>query len=173
VTEPPAIARSPVPDHLCGRTEGLTLSDESLMPTWRVFADPPVQVRPGTARRDGEHLVWSVTPSEWTVVGPRPPGEEVVDLAHVRAMLRLTGVHARAVLSRVCALDLGDDRFPPGAAARTLVAGVATEIVRDDLDGERSYRLLPSRSFAAYLAEVLVAAGAEYGLRAGADGDRR
>jgi sarcosine oxidase gamma subunit len=46
--------------------------------------------------------------------------------------------------------------FPNGAAARTLVAGVATELVRDDVDGATSYLLLPSRSFGNYLWTVLI-----------------
>jgi heterotetrameric sarcosine oxidase gamma subunit len=142
------ILRSPVPERLLYRGRDLQLSDESLAPTWRLFADPPVDVRPGTAARAGDRLVWSVTPSEWTVVGPRPPGDDVVDLTHVRAMLRLRGDGAPALLSRVCALDLADEMFPPGAAARTLAAAVATELVRADVDGERPYLLLPCRSLA-------------------------
>jgi len=74
-------------------------------------------------------------------------------------VFRLSGRKARIVLSRICALDLDDDMFPSLAAARTSIAGVATELVRDDIDGLPSYMLLPSRSFGNYLWEVLVNAG--------------
>lgn len=141
---------------------GLTLSDFSVVPKWRAFSGYS-DVGPGTSRKLDEHLVWSVSPGEWTVVGPKPD-EEVVDLTHVRVMFRLTGEDAPALLSKVCALDLSNDMFPDGAAGRTLVAGVATELIRDDEDGTRSYLLLPSRSFGRYLHSVLVDAGLEFGL---------
>jgi heterotetrameric sarcosine oxidase gamma subunit len=79
-------------------------------------------------------------------------------------MFRLTGADAAHLINRLCALDLSADIFPSGAAARSLVAGVATEIVRDDLDGAPSYLLLPSSSFKTYLLEVVRDAGAELGL---------
>lgn len=145
------------------RSDGLTLSDFSVVPKWRVFSGYP-DVRPGTAQKHGELLVWSVSPGEWTVAGPRPDAPEVVDLTHVRMMFRLTGEESSRLLSKLCALDLGDEMFPDAAAARTLVAGVATELVRDDQDGVRSYLILPSRSFGRYTHEVLIDAGAELGL---------
>lgn len=144
--------------------EGLILSDFSLVPKWRVFSGYD-EVMPGTARSHGESLVWSVSPGEWTVAGPRPDHVPVVDLTHVRVTFRLTGSNAARLLSRVCALDLGDDTFPHGAAARTLVAGVATELVRDDQGDTPSYLILPSRSYGRYIHSVLVDAGNEYRLR--------
>lgn len=147
------------PDRLSGP---LRLGDESAFPKWRVFAGPPA-VRPGTATRMAGRLVWSVSPGEWTVVGGRPDGE-AVDLTHVRAMFRLTGSEAARCLAKLCALDLGDDMFPNRAAARTLVAEVATELVRDDLEDGRSYLILPSRSFGVYMDSVIAEAGREFGL---------
>ena len=109
---------------------GLILSDVSLTSKWRVFSGFD-DVVPGISKRPGDQLVWSVRHGEWTVLGSRPGEDDVVDLSHVRAMFRLAGVDASKVLAKICALDLGDDMFPEGAAARTLVAGVATELVRD------------------------------------------
>ncbi|MEX1038935.1 MAG: hypothetical protein WDZ96_08805 [Acidimicrobiia bacterium] len=143
-------------------TNGLTLLDVSQEPKCRAFAGYQ-EIGPGTSRRLSERLVWSVSPGEWTLVGPAPDGE-VVDLTHVRSMFRLTGNHAHRVLAKICALDLSDDMFPDGGAARTLVAGVATELVRDDQRGTPSYLILPSRSFGRYLHTVLVDAGSEFGL---------
>jgi heterotetrameric sarcosine oxidase gamma subunit len=143
------VAHTPVPDDTVDLDGGVRLDDNSLAPTWRVFGDAYPGVVPGTARRVGDQLVWSVTPGEWTVVGPRPAGD-TVDLTHVRAMFRLTGEGGARLLARVCALDLDDAFFPPGAGARTLVAGVATELVRDDTADGRSYLVVPSRSLADY-----------------------
>lgn len=119
-------------------------------------------VEPGTAERRGDTLVWSVSPGEWTVAGHRPGGA-FVDLTHVRAAFRLTGCEASDLMSRVCSLDLGDGMFPNRAAARTLFAGVATEIVRDDSSEKPSYLILPSRSYGHYIHDVIGDAATEFG----------
>lgn len=124
----------------------MTLADLSLEPKWRVFGGFE-HVKPGTAMSRGEDLVWSVSPGEWTVLGPEPGQDRVVDLTHVRAMFRLTGLEAAAALSHICALDLGEHMFPNHAAARTLVSDIPTELVRADLGGTPSYLIVPSRSF--------------------------
>lgn len=80
-------------------------------------------------------------------------------------MFRLTGDDAANLLNRICGLDFAEDVFPNGSSARTLVAGVATEVVRDDHDGALSYLLLPSRSFGRYMEETIRDAGVEFGLR--------
>lgn len=147
-----------------GPVAELTLHDRSAHPKWRVFDG--YDLRPGTSEGSGDDLVWSVSPGEWTTLGPRPEGEPV-DLTHVRSMFRLSGEEAAALINRVCALDLSDGMFPNGAAARTLLAGVATELVRDDVDGIRSYLIVPSRSFGTYLRGVIEDAGAEFELRPG------
>lgn len=139
----------------------MTFTDLSLTPKWQVLTGHE-DVGPGTSNRSGDTLVWSVTPGEWTMLGDRP--DDAVDLTHVRAMFRLTGTDAATLINRVCALDLGDHMFPNGAAARTLLAGVATEIIHDDEDGAPSYLLLPSRSFSTYVVDVILDAGAEFGL---------
>lgn len=156
---------SPIPVDVIPQATGLglTISDVSVVPKWRVFSGYE-QVSPGTSVKIGEHLVWSVSPGEWTVLGPAPEQETVVDLTHVRVMFRLAGAHATELLAKICALDLGDEMFPNGSAARTLVAGVATELVREDQDGEPSFLLLPSRSFGRYMNSVLLDAGQEFGL---------
>lgn len=146
--------------------EGLTWEDLGLTPLWRTFGDRDGEPRPGTSRRLGDSLVWSVTPGEWTVMGPRPDDPAAVDLSHVRGLFRLAGERSTELVSRFCSLDLGDSMFPDGAAARTLVAGVATEIVRADQEKKHSFLILPSRSFSRYLTEVVLDAGAEFGLAA-------
>lgn len=141
----------------------LSLTDLSPAPKWRVFAGYE-DIRPGTSQGSNDSLVWSVSPGEWTVLGEEPA--DAVDLTHVRSLFRLTGDDSATLINRVCALDLTDGMFPDSAAARTLFAGVATEIVRDDRDGTPSYLLLPSRSFSVYVLDVILDTGAEFGLEA-------
>lgn len=141
----------------------LSLTDLSPTPKWRVFGGYE-HVSPGTSQHSDDTLVWSVSPGEWTVLGDEP--DDAVDLTHVRAMFRLTGENSATLINRVCALDLGDGMFPVGAAARTLFADVATEIVRDDEDDAPSYLLVPSRSFSSYVLDVILDAGADFGLDA-------
>lgn len=139
----------------------LSFTDLSSATKWRAFSGFE-EVGPGTSRSSPDGLVWSVSPGEWTVLGNRPVG--AVDLTHVRAMYRLAGADAAAMMNRVCALDFGDGMFPKGAAARTLFAGVATEIVRDDESGTPSYLLLPSRSYHTYFIDVIRDVGTEFDL---------
>lgn len=142
---------------------GLSLSDESTISKWRVF-DGYQQVRPGIAEEIDSGLVWSVSPGEWTVIGPRPSGGDVVDLTHVRSLFRLSGDDGPRLLSKLCALDFGDAMFPDGTAARSLLAGVATELVRHDRDRVVSYLIAPSRSFGQYVYDVISDSGTEFGL---------
>ena len=149
--------RTPAPDSALSGDD-VSLADETGRHLARRFSGT---TPPGTANRDGDRLEWSVSPGDWTVTGT--PGREDVDMTHVRAVFRISGHVAPAVLAKVCWLDLSDDMFPNGAAGRTILAGVATEIVRDDADGMTSFLLLPSRSFGAYLWDVLLDAGLEFG----------
>ncbi len=145
---------SPVGERV-GDLGAARLTDESAAPKWRIWEDLwPVPL--GRSQQVEDGLVFSISPGEWMVVGGPPPAG-AVDLTHVRAMFRLTGPGARTILEHVCALDLSDPITPDRAAARTLVAGVATELVRDDIRGELSYLLLLSRSFARHTWDRLVA----------------
>ena len=147
----------------------------------------------GGASQDGAWLVAGSGPGEWFVLAP--PGaaaaaagwlgtmatdsapEEfvsVVDLTHGRALMRITGPDAADLLARLCGTDLEDDMAPDGAALRSAVAGVATDIVRDDIvhdgAGVPSYLLHCERSSGQYLFGALVSAGESLGI--GVDGFR-
>jgi heterotetrameric sarcosine oxidase gamma subunit len=147
----------------------------------------------GGASQDGGWLVVGSGPGEWLVLAP--PGaaaaaagwlgtmatdsapEEfvsVVDLTHGRALMRITGPDAADLLARLCGTDLENDMAPDGAALRSAVAGVATDIVRDDIvhdgAGVPSYLLHCERSSGQYLFGALVSAGQELGI--GVDGFR-
>jgi heterotetrameric sarcosine oxidase gamma subunit len=116
---------------------------------------------------------------EWLLLGPigsagdlmarieaRTDAElvSVIDLTHGRALVRLTGGDAAAVMSKLCGIDLADHVTPNLAAFRSLVANVVTDVVRDDVVGVRSYLLHCERASGQYLFDVLVDAGAEHGL---------
>ena len=97
------------------------------------------------AQASGEHVTW-------------------IDLTHGRALIRLTGSSAVKVLARICGIDLSDEITPDGAAFRTSVASVATDIVRDDSNGTLSYLLHCERSSGDYLFRALLRAGTDFGI---------
>jgi sarcosine oxidase subunit gamma len=132
-------------------------------------------------------LVIGSGPGEWLVLGPPDAAAElraaliamvagvdefasVVDLTHGRALVRLRGAACSALLAKVCAVDLADAVIPDGAAFRSSVARVVTDVVRDDLpDGTRSYLLHCER---ATHAERLTSAAGETGPRPRRSGGR-
>ncbi len=141
---------------------------------------------------DGPEGVWLVVgsgPGEWLVLAPPgaaaavadwlatvaadAAGDEFVsmtDLTHGRALVRITGPDAAGLLARLCGADLHDDMAPDGAALRSAVAGVATDIIRDDRAAVPSYLLHCERSSGQYLFGTLVSAGESLGI--GVDGFR-
>lgn len=147
----------------------------------------------GRASRDAAWLVVGSGPEEWLVVGSGPgewlvlasvgtaaqvtsrlgqvaaesaPEEfvSVIDLTHGRALVRITGADAAGLLARLCAVDLHDDMTPNGAAFRAPVAGLATDVIREDRDAAPSYLVHCERSSGQYLFGVLVSAGESLGI---------
>ena len=51
------------------------------------------------------------------------------DPSKARSLLRLTGKHAARVLSKLCAIDLGDSTTPNGSALRSAVADLVTDLI--------------------------------------------
>ena len=171
----------------------LTLTDLTPLAKVAVRAQPrgamarTLGVPFGRAARDGHGaLVIGSGPGEWLALGPVGQADAlrarleaaagdtagelvtVLDLTHGRALLRLTGVRAAASLAKVCGIDLDDARVPDGAAFRSSVARLVTDVVRDDMAGgellARSYLLHCERSCGQYLFDALLDAGAEYGI---------
>jgi heterotetrameric sarcosine oxidase gamma subunit len=142
----------------------------------------------GRAARDSAGaLVVGSGPGEWLVLGPigtgrallgrlgemtaNADGQELVtilDLTHGRALLRLAGTQAAAVLAKLCGVDLADASTPAGAAFRSSVAKLVTDVVRDDQENPAgpvpSYLLHCERSYGQYLFDALLDAGAEFGI---------
>jgi heterotetrameric sarcosine oxidase gamma subunit len=140
----------------------------------------------GRAARDHAGiLVVGSGPGEWLLIAPPGQAEDlvtrfddiasqvpeemvsVIDLTHGRALMRLTGARAAEVLAAVCGIDLCDAVTPNGAAFRTSVAALATDVIRDDLAGVRSYLLHCERSSGLYLFDSVLSAGRDLGLEVG------
>lgn len=132
----------------------------------------------GRAARD-EHgtLVTGSGPGEWTLISPPGNAREVIeqlgavsddkfvsvlDITHGRALMRISGGSTPDILSKVCGIDLSDVITPNGAAFRSSVAKVATNVVRDDEEDARSYLLHCERSYGQYLFDALLDAGGEF-----------
>jgi heterotetrameric sarcosine oxidase gamma subunit len=134
----------------------------------------------GRAARD-EHgtLVVGSGPGEWLLLAPPGASAEVAgrvkevsdgglvsvfDATHGRALMRLTGAKTVDLLAKVCGIDLSEEVTPDGAAFRSSVAKLVTDVVRDDRDGEWSFLLHCERSSGQYLFDALIDAGDEFGI---------
>ena len=172
----------------CRAEAELTLTDCSPLTKLQVRAPIGGQAaaalgaRFGRAARDAAGtLVVGSGPGEWLLlaapgraadldldtIAARAPGESVtwVDQTHGRALVRLSGQHGPSLLAKLCGIDLSDDITPDGAAFRTSVAALATDVIRDDLPGGiRSYLLHCERSSGQYLFDAMLRAGAEFGI---------
>jgi heterotetrameric sarcosine oxidase gamma subunit len=113
------------------------------------------------------------------LVGAAPGGEEgvveaveagrgdcfvtVTDLTHGRAEIRVAGPASRALMSKVCGLDLA--ALENGAARQSSVAKTAQLVLRRDLGGLPGFALVGGPSLAQYLWDTLAEAGAEWRIR--------
>ena len=152
----------------------------------------------GQATRD-EHgaLVIASGPGEWTLLASPGTAQavasrveaipdsglvSVLNVTHASAVIRLIGTDTIRLLAKVCAIDFADTATPNGAAFRTSVAKLVTDVVRDDVPlsavtpnassatedsgslplAVRSYLLYCERSSGQYLFDALVDAGVEF-----------
>ncbi len=88
----------------------------------------------------------------------------VTDQTHGLADLRLTGPASRAVLSKLCGLDFAEDAFPNLTARQTSAAKTRQLIIRRDFGPLPTYTLVGAQSLAAYLWDVVLEAGREFGI---------
>lgn len=129
-----------------------------------------------TSRTEAGVVIVGQRPDEWLVVGGEPAAQvladsldrtghvSVIDSTHGRAMFRLTGADSASLLEKLCSLDWNDHMTPDGAAVSGSVARVTCDIVRNDLDGARSYLISCDRSYGQYLFDVILDAGQEFGV---------
>jgi heterotetrameric sarcosine oxidase gamma subunit len=184
------VARSPISARPApAGTGALTITDLSSVAKVQIRAPhdgafAATLVPFGRAARDDSGalvLVIGSGPGEWLVIDA--PGTQdallarmedhaavpdefvtVVDLSHGRALVRLHGRRSADLLAKVCGIDLADDVVPDGAALRTSVAKLVTDIVRDDAGGIPCCLLHCERSSGQYLVDALLDAGAEFGI---------
>ena len=162
----------------------LTLRDESHLTKVVIRSSDGASVAAslpanGTARHAGTTLQIGSAPSEWYLMakGATPaslvegldiPGTNGysawTDVTHGRALVRLTGADSAKMLSKLCSINLADKVTPNGRAFRTSIAGVNTDIIRDDTNTGRSYLLHVERSSGQYLFDALLDAGIEFGI---------
>lgn len=163
----------------------LRLADLSPLSKVEIRADPASRVagtlatRSGQAIRSAGHdLVAGTGPDRWLVLGPagssgkiievlgRSGGSEaaaIIDVTHGKTLVRLTGADAARVLEKICAINLSDAVTPPGTCFRSAVARVVCDVIRDDVEQERSYLIACDRSYGQYLFDTLKDAGSELG----------
>lgn len=81
------------------------------------------------------------------------------------ALLALSGPDSRRVLAKLTSLDLRDTARPTGTCAAAPLAGVRVLLVRWDRGRVPAYQIVVSAEYAAYLWDMVLEAGREYGLR--------
>ena len=88
----------------------------------------------------------------------------VTDVTHGRFEYRIVGPEAPRLLSKVCGLDFDDSVFPDRRARETSVARVRALVVRADAGERPAFRVLGGRAPGAYVWDILMEAGAEFGI---------
>lgn len=102
---------------------------------------------PGRWTGADTRIVWT-GPGQAMVLGPAvaPVGAAVTDQSDAWAVMRLEGAAAAAVLARLVPIDLRVVQFPPGHAARTMLAHMTCTLLRLD---EHVFEIMVFRSMAA------------------------
>lgn len=155
----------------------ITIADESASTKLLVLSDQPqFGVGFGRSAAVGEALVCGTRPDEWLIVGTAEAVAEAatqvdpggftttIEFSHGRSLFRVTGAQAASALEKVCSIDWSDPMTPDGAVVSASVALVTCDIIRNDVNRERSYLLVSDRSFGQYLFDALLDAGDEFGI---------
>ncbi len=74
----------------------------------------------------------------------------------------VSGVHAPAMLAKVCAVDLRTSKFEDGRVAQTSLARINVVVIRDDINGTLAFNILGDGSLADYLWPCLLDAMDEF-----------
>ena len=135
-------------------------------------------VEPLTAlRRRDVSMLW-LGPDEWLVVTPDRRLQRIeralrdalegqhaalTDVSHSRAVVVLSGPHAREVLAKGCTLDLHPRVFGPGRCAQSRLAKCQA-LIHHTTDAPE-FEIHVQRSFAQYAWTWLEDAGQEFGVR--------
>ena len=134
---------------------------------------------PGRATTMGELTAIWIQPGAWLLLEPwREEGAlmrkvdkacheaagiaaSLVDQTGGKAVLRVSGRHARAALAKGCRVDLNARVFKPGSAAVTPIAHV--NVVLAQADDAPSFDLVLPSSFAGSFTEWLLKSAGEFG----------
>ena len=126
----------------------------------------------GAAQIEGERgLIWSA-PGQWLALAPSPHAlrdlpealrgvAAVTDQSDSRALVRISGPQARAMLAKGVAVDLHPRAFGPGRAAVTSIAHIGVQLWQRDAGP--TYEIAVARSFAGSFWGWLEHAAAEFG----------
>lgn len=146
----------------------------------------PTTAAGATHPAKGTRILW-LGPDEWLVVTAADRARDlaaslaealrrqhaaVTDAGDGRAVIGLTGLHAREVLMKGCPLDLDPRAFGPGRSAGTLLARaqvVLDHLAFDGRTGVSDYDIYVARSFAEYLWAWLEDGAREYGVKVAQD----
>jgi methylglutamate dehydrogenase subunit D len=133
---------------------------------------------PKAVQAENATLIWS-GPDQFLVLSPRDgnPSIEALrqafsglaslsDQSHARALIRIAGPDARAMLAKLSSIDLHPAAFPAGSAAATSIDHTSVNFWRgSDLpEGQAVFNLLVFATFAQSLWHAMLDAAAEYGV---------
>ena len=110
----------------------------------------------GAELRDLDHLQQGVSPDEQV---------RIANVTDRRGVLVLAGPHARDVLARVTEAPLDSGAFPWLSGREIDVAGMPVRALRVNYVGELGWELHPAMEHMEVLYDLLMEAGAEFGIR--------
>lgn len=169
----------------CTTDAPLRIVDVTAAAKYRVVASPRsaaaalLSCRFQTSRREGSTMIVGIGADEWLVVVPAGEVSSVVvglsvlpeddlsvllDVTHAGVFMRITGDRSVDVLTRMCAMDFSDAKFPNGATFRSSLARVVCDVIRDDILEEHSYLIHGDRSSGQYLFNSFLNVGAQFSI---------
>jgi sarcosine oxidase subunit gamma len=151
-----------------------TAADPAFAGAVRTLLGCDLPVSPNTWNSGNDCGALWLGPDEWLVVAPDGRNESLVpglrtalggihasvtDVSANRAILEVSGEHARLVLAKGCPLDLHGSAFSAPQCAQTLLA--KSQMILQCIDSRPTFRVFVRISFAPYVAEWLIDAAAE------------
>ena len=134
----------------------------------------PNTVLPNTGTNPGNSVLW-LGPRKWLIILEQGNTREthkrletaltgipclVSEVSDSRTGIAVSGVQARALLAKICALDLDDQSFGPGHCAQTLL--VRVPLLLCQVDEQPAFHLYVDRSVARYAWDWLSDAADEF-----------